>query len=118
MQDTERIFGLAFIAVVAYQVSILLQGALNISLPSGNLGESRGNLVLMGGGLLHLAQDRLHLLLFACASIGPGKQQRYLHFGSLVLFTFLAWTSRPNAGIDGTGRAGTYILERLLKLLD
>ena len=73
IEDAESILRLAFTTVMTHQVSILLQGVLDISLARGNLGERGRNFVLMGSGLFHLAQDGLHLLLFAGTSIGFGE---------------------------------------------
>ena len=82
--------------------------SVDIALPGRDFRQRRGNLVLVGGLLFDLAQDSLHLLLFADASIGFCQQERDFDFGGRVFLALLAWTGSPDAGsIELRGAAYT-----------
>ncbi len=55
LENAERVIHLALAAILACEIGILLQRTIEITLASGNFGQSRINLVLVGRFLLHLA---------------------------------------------------------------
>src|SRR5207244_12435402 len=104
VSDRQCVLHLALATVVTYQVGVLLQGGVGITLAGGNFRQGGGNFFLIGGCLLQLAQESVHLLLFPCTPVGFRQQRRNLYFGGQVFFAFFTWTSSPGSRINSPAR--------------